>query len=354
MHDNRPIRIKFVVRGPMVKAAQQNYSRQLRRGFEESRGVQFILDSDAPDYDWLVVYDDLPVDSQDRRLGRSEQLPCPPANTLLLTSEPSAIRIYSRSFLRQFGHVLTSQEPFALRHDGRIWSQVGLFWYYGTGGETALTADMIANSFPEKSQLISTVCSTKRQGHTLHRLRYDFTEFASKALPEMEVYGHGRRPMRDKAEALDPFKYHLAIENHVAQHHITEKLSDAFLGLSLPFYFGAPNAADYFPEDSFIALDIRKPDEAVAIMKAAIADHEYEKRLPAIIEARRRVIEDYNCFTRITDIVTSTEPPPYIPAVKELKSHRAARIAAPVSSLADIVFRETLQLKNRIANMIRR
>ncbi|WP_235890632.1 glycosyltransferase family 10 domain-containing protein [Martelella alba] len=315
--------------------------------------MKFIFDADASDYDWLVVYDDLPVDVDKRRMGRVEHLACPSQNTILLTGEPSGVRIYNHAFTRQFGHVLTSQEPFALRHPGRIWHQVGLFWFYGTGGGPNRTADMIANSFPAKSRQLSTVCSTKRQGHTLHRLRYDFTEFAATALPEMDVFGHGRKPMGDKAEAIDPFRYHLAIENHVAPHHITEKLSDAFLGLALPFYFGAPNAADYFPAESFIALDIRKPGEAVAIIKAAIENNEYEKRLPAIIEARRRVIEDYNCFTLVTNIVTENRNTGYIPGATSIKSYRATRNSNPLSALFTAVFREALHFKNRLSNIIR-
>jgi len=41
--------------------------------------------------------------------------------------------------------------------------------------------------------------------------------------------------MNDKAAALDPYQYHIAIENHVFTHHMTEKLPDAFLGYTLPF-----------------------------------------------------------------------------------------------------------------------
>ena len=52
---------------------------------------------------------------------------------------------------------------------------------------------------------------------------------------------------------------HIAVENHIAPHHWTEKLSDSFLGYCLPFYIGCPNAADYFPEQSFIGLDIEDP-----------------------------------------------------------------------------------------------
>ena len=85
------------------------------------------------------------------------------------------------------------------------------------------------------------------------------------------------------------FRYHIAIENHIAPHHWTEKLADVFLGHSLPFYHGCPNAADYFPADSFIPIDIHQPERVLEIIRQAIDRGEYERRLPAIVESRRRV-----------------------------------------------------------------
>ncbi|MFN3875524.1 MAG: hypothetical protein ACK4L7_06395, partial [Flavobacteriales bacterium] len=47
--------------------------------------------------------------------------------------------------------------------------------------------------------------------------------------------------------------------------------------LTLPFYYGCPNVEDYFPPESFIRIDIREPEAALAAMRAALAaewDHE--------------------------------------------------------------------------------
>ena len=68
------------------------------------------------------------------------------------------------------------------------------------------------------------------------------------------------------------------------------------LGLrSLPFYFGCPNISDYFPK-LVILIDINDVEGVSEIIKRAIHDKEYEKRLPFILEARRRVMEQYNMF----------------------------------------------------------
>lgn len=347
----RPLLVKVMSRVDDLNGVSR-LSRQLMDGWAQAHGLQFTFDPQARGYDWLVVYENLPPEQAERRPMRIEQLDCPQSNTILLTTEPSSIKIYGRAYTRQFGHVVTSQEPFALRHPGRIWGQSGLRWFYGDGAHHAMTADAIAAHEPVKTAVLSTVCSTKRQGHTLHRLRYDFTQLAAERLPELDVYGRGHRPLDDKAEAIDAYKYHLAIENHIGAHHFTEKLADTFLGLALPFYFGAPNAADYVPADSFIAIDIRQPEDALRIIREAIDGHEYEKRLPAIREARRRVLEEHNIFPLVGRVIRDDAGRNMAIGNGTIMSQRAAQHAHPVLSAMDAVFREALHLKNRLANRL--
>jgi hypothetical protein len=179
-------------------------------------------------------------------------------------------------------------------------SQPALRWFYGAGRTRLRYWDEIALAVPEfKSGDLSAVCSTKKQTNTVHGDRYAFTMRLKQLIPTMELFGRGIRPIDDKADALDAYRYHIVIENHLAPHHWTEKLADAFLGLTLPFYCGCPNAGDYFPESSFIPVDVRDPDGAAVVIRNAIATRQFEQRLPAIREARRRVLHDYNLFAVI-------------------------------------------------------
>jgi hypothetical protein len=159
---------------------------------------------------------------------------------------------------------------------------------------------MVAHPPTEKSRDLSMVFSPKTMRHTLHKQRNEFMRRLMDLMPEMDVFGRGARPLDDKAEALDAYRYHVAIENYIGPHHWTEKLSDAFLGLTLPFYCGCTNATDYFPEESFIAIDMKDPVGAARIIRQAIADNEYEKRLPFIVEARRRVLFEHNLFAVVS------------------------------------------------------
>lgn len=88
---------------------------------------------------------------------------------------------------------------------------------------------------------------------------------------------------------------------------MTEKLPDTFLGYTLPFYHGCPNAADYFPADSFIPIDIGDLEKTVDVIQSAIANNEYEDRLPYIIEARRSVLEEQNLFAVLEREICSND-----------------------------------------------
>ena len=231
----------------MIRVKVMNFdhgARQLPGADPVAGGCRFSFDPDDRAYDWLVVYEDAP---------QPEPLACPARHTLLVTTEPSSIKTYGRPFLNQFGTVLTSQEPWALAHRDRVHGQPALKWFYGWPPRDA---QMAAGPPGQKTKAISTLCSEKQQAHTLHHTRHRFTHFLKRAVPDLDIFGWGNLELADKADGIDAYRYHLAIENHRARHHWTEKLADPFLGLAVPFYAGCPNAADYFPPESFVPLDL--------------------------------------------------------------------------------------------------
>jgi len=292
---SQPIVVKFIARMP-PDYTEHRFRRQLPDVESVWGSCRFVFDAAAEEYDWLVVYHDV---YRPRGSLSMEKLRCPREKTILITTEPSTITVYGKDYLRQYGTVITSQEPWAIPHPNPIFTQPGLVWFYGfsdTGGSVRSYDEMHAANPPEKNRLISTVCSSRRGMLTLHTRRVHFTEKLKSAIPELDIFGHGVKPMSDKAEALDPYKYHITVENHVYPHHLTEKLPDAFLGYTLPFYHGSPNAADYFPPESFIHIDIENFKRSLDIIQSTIDNNEYKDRMPYIIEARRRVLDEHNIF----------------------------------------------------------
>lgn len=345
------IRVKFLTRNQPANLHYEDWLRRFPKCLPIWGRCEFIFAQDCTDYDWLVVYDDFPRRPGSSKLLWEEPLACPPRQTMLLTAEPSSIKIYGHGFLRQFGYVLTSQEPWAIRHPGAIYRQIGHIWYYGMQSERG-TWDSLNSKEPwEKPGEISTVCSTKQMRHTLHQNRYDFTQALKADMPELEVFGHGVRPIDDKADALDDYRHHLAIENHISPHHWTEKLSDPLLAYCLPFYYGCPNAADYLPEESFVAVDITRYGETLETIRKVIRDKEYVKRLPAIREARRLILDEYGTFPQIASLIEERHHAEARPETdKVILSRRLWRKKHPLDAASQVLEKNFVQLRNRLAH----
>lgn len=314
------IRIKVACRTKSIQGGI-NFANQCPGNLPQWGNCRFHSDPFSRDYDWLVVMDDLsPI-----LPGLKEELACPRTNTILVTSEPSSVTRYGKAFAAQFGHVLTSQEEWALPHRNAIRSQTGNVWFYGKTYD-----EVIRENPPPKTGLISTVCSSKQQAHTLHAQRYDFTRHLKAELPELEIFGHGVRFIEKKADALDSYKFHLAVENHVAPHHWTEKLADAFLGYTVPIYYGCPNVFDYFPEESVIQIDINDFEGSLkTIRRILTSEGEYERRLEAVKEARRLVIEKYNLPAMLSRIIENAVFSPADEKKGELYNRRMMRVRHP-------------------------
>ncbi len=317
------------------------------RQFPENRpqwgDCRFVFASDAADYDWLVVYDELYNRNFKDSSLKSIPVHCNKKNTILITMEPPNIKSYGRAYTKQFGWVLTSQPQWALPHAGRIYSQPALLWFYGIN--SGIDYNTMQSTIPNcKTKIISTVCSSKKQRHTLHYRRFYFTQELKSRLPELEIFGRGVKPIFDKSQALDDYKYHIAVENYIGAHHWTEKLADAFLGATLPFYAGCPNAADYFPAESFIPIDIHNPHKAAATIRKAIDNGEYEKRLPYILEARRLVLEKHNLFAVLSEEIQARHCSSAQPDAPQILNSRRVLRNKPAVAILDLYDKIRLKL----------
>ena len=250
---------------------------------------EFHCEPDCGAYDWLVVLDDLPV-------GRVP-LACPRERTILCTWEPVSIKSYSRPYVLQFGHLLTNRPFEAERHPR---SHLGRGYFPSFVHDVPHVRGAIV-----KSKGISTVCSSKRMRHTRHYDRFRLTEALQAAIPELDWFGKGVRPLARKEDALLPYRYHLAVENHIGVHHWTEKFSDAILCECLPFYAGDPALTEVMPAESFIPIPIDDPAEAVRIVRAAMDADEYARRREAILEAKRLIVEKYSFCAQVAGVVES-------------------------------------------------
>ena len=252
---------------------------------------EFVYDTACADYDWLVVFDEMPVDS--------EVLRCPPERTILCTWEPVSIKSYSKAYTRQFGHLLTNRPPEAENHPHYHLGRGYFIWFVHDIPKLGAAVD--------KPNVISAVCSSKQMKHTRHHDRFELVKALAAGIDGLDWYGKGVKPLDRKEDALVPYKYHVAIENHIAPRHWSEKFADAILCECLPFYAGDPTLTEIFPKECFIPIPIDDPAEAVRIVKAAIANGEYEKRREAILAAKRLILAKYNFWQQVIAVIEAFE-----------------------------------------------
>jgi len=345
------IKIKLLIRGNK-KNKHDAWLRQFPSNVPVWGNCHYIFDDECTDYDWLVVYDDLPPMKSERFSKRIENLQCDSKNTLLVTSEPSTIKTYGSKFLDQFGHVLTTQEPWAINHKNVIYSQCGYRWFYGIGSNHLKNYDEISQTIPcDKTKSISTVCSDKKQKNTVHFQRYQFTKKLKEAIPELEVYGHGVRELDDKADAIDTYKYHVVIENICNKDHWSEKLADAFLGHSFPFYYGCTNIFDYFPKNSLVQINPYDIEASIEKIRNAVNSNFYEKYKSEIAQSRKLVLEKYNFFAVVSSIVEkNNDPYNDVPTQECIRSRRLIRRKNPLNFIEYFLERYKIKIKHFLKN----
>lgn len=154
----------------------------------------------------------------------------------------------------------------------------------------------------EKTAELSVICSnqTLTSGHRMrlrlvHALKEHFGE-------RLSWFGNGVQSIDEKWEGLAPFKYTIALENHVAWNVATEKVWDPFLSLTVPIYGGAPNLNAFVPQEAFIPIDVKDLNGSIATIEETLGQDRYESRLNALREAKTGVLGPLNLYSRLAEI----------------------------------------------------
>lgn len=330
------IRVKFVSK-TQPDEIDRLWRPLLPSGSNRVGRCHFSFDPDDRDYDAFIAYEDLPPLSGESKVMRTERLSCARANTMLITTEPASIRIDGPNYLRQFGHVWTRKHPSLVRHPKQIRDTPPLRFFYGRNlaGGAHLPLE---ETLPDKSRGLSGMSSTKAMNHTVHAARLDFMMALKARLgDDFDLFGRGIRSVDDKAEAMAAYRYHVAIENHVEPGHFTEKLTDCFLAGCLPFYFGDPDYACVFPENSVIPIDIMDFDGAVSTMTDAIQNRAYDRRRSSILKARKITLERFNTLAAVARTVETFFDETASPG-GVIHGRHAFRKVHPVLAIRDAAF----------------
>ena len=269
---------------------------------------------------WFVLEGTLPGDIE---------CEVPPNRTFFLgaeTARPLGYYYDSDGWLGYLGQFFEIHSPQELYWENATLDFPFLPWMINANhGEKMLDAskrdfDFLQNFVrPEKKHQLSVFCSTKSftPGHAA-RLRF-VRELKQHFGDRLAWFGNGVNPLKEKWFGLEPYEYTIVLENQSASHVLTEKIQDAFLALSKPIYWGAPEARDLFPEKSFAEIDIRDLDGTILRIETLLKEESYGENLEALLEAKKVVTGRLNFMERILEIASSSSlPSPLTPQLTRI------------------------------------
>jgi hypothetical protein len=245
--------------------------------------------------DYLIVLQRPPYDIK---------VKCPEGNAWLITQEPPVE--YFRFFARSFKYFDRVYSYYKENHPKIKSLQPVLPWHLLKSYKelSSITKERLS----EKKDEVAWITSSK-SGFPGQTARMEFREYLQSQNFKFHLFGRGFTPIHDKFDGLFPCKYALAIENYSTENYWTEKLADSLLSWCLPFYWGATNLEDYFSPDCFIRIDISRPAEALNIIRQAIENQEWEKRLAAIEKARNQILNEYQFFPYVARMIKQDNAP---------------------------------------------
>jgi len=252
-------------------------------------GIQFTSEP-VDECDLVIVLNHVPCEISVR---------CAPENVWAVMQEPYVRDIFEWMIEGhgQYRYVFTHHPGRNYLYKKYIRSQPALPWHVD------MTYDALRNSvIPEKRKAVSWITSNL-MSFPGHKLRMEFLAQLQSSGVSVDVYGKGIKFIENKWDALAHYKYSLAIENSSGPDYWTEKIADCFLSWTVPIYYGSTNLEDYFPEGSFIRIDINQPERALKTINAIIGDDDWRARVSALKEARNLVLERYQFFPQMRQLI---------------------------------------------------
>ena len=169
----------------------------------------------------------------------------------------------------------------------------------------------------DKCNRISTICSSKYfdPGHIK---RIDFLKFIEEKDDLdviVDIYNHdnthnfknykGSHPAGNKDIGITPYKYYFMAENNIEYNFMTEKIWEPLLTESLCFYWGCPNLSDYINPEAYVELDLNDFEKSFNIIKDAIKDNLWEKKLDVIRTEKQKVLDYYGFCPTVEKIINN-------------------------------------------------
>jgi GR25 family glycosyltransferase involved in LPS biosynthesis len=178
----------------------------------------------------------------------------------------------------------------------------------------------LSTTYPEfkrmsikKTKILSSICSSKYfdPGHIK---RIDFLKYIDeRGEVPMDIYNHdndhkfknyvGPHPPNFKDAGILPYKYYFMAENNVEYNFITEKIWEPIICESLCFYWGCENVLDYIDSQAIIILDLDNFEASYQIVKNAIINDEWSKRIEIIRREKQKILDYFQFFPTVERVL---------------------------------------------------
>jgi hypothetical protein len=229
--------------------------------------------------------------------------------TVFIPGEPQTIKGFGTPFINQFDFLMSFRKD--LNHPRYYPGQIPCLTLWRVGLDETLERDNKPRTIRSVEEILSTPISKSRfmsmivsnkPGTPLQRARLKLAKTLSENCPGLvDIYGRGIRDIKDKAEALDPYLFSIAIENSYIPNYITEKLTDCFVTGTVPLYSGCPNADIYY--NGFIKIDPWDVQGTIGRIIEISKDpvKYYNEYSSALVCARHDLIYKHSVLPRIID-----------------------------------------------------
>jgi len=254
---------------------------------------------DIIDAEYLVIQDSCPMD--------------------ILTQFPKEKRLYfsrealTPNIIHEYPNDLVNRFSF-WDGSGYLWTR---WWYTSTKAQASHGYGGICKSYTElsnekpkdKTKRFTCVLSNKTQSEG-HNIRIGFTEKIIKKYPKLDLYGsiefrNKEMPNNDKSLALADYQYCLGFDNQDnIDNFFGTQFTDSVLNWCVPIFWCGTDLNRYFPEKSFIQFNAREDKEIDRIIDL-IENDDYTERIGAIAEARDLILNKYNLWPTISNVITN-------------------------------------------------
>lgn len=135
-----------------------------------------------------------------------------------------------------------------------------------------------------------------------HKLRVGIYHALPEIIGQARIVKHMSPPRwPDKRTIIEPYQFHIAVENAMHNNWFADKIVDCFVAKTIPLYWGCPNLGEHFNMDGVIRFNDYVELEARI---RELTPETYLSKLAAVEENYKRALPYLHTWNRIEDAIT--------------------------------------------------